>query len=895
MVIATNPQGSITYINDLAINISLYSRKELLDSRVSIFNSDFHPDSFFDEMWRVISSGKVWHGEVRNRKKNGDFFWAKTTITPFLTTSGKPFQYISTATDITEHVLNVIRLEENRQYLHSIVDAIGEGIYVLDVQGQLLSLNIEGERLLGWKEHELLHTNFHDAVHHTRKDGSPFKTADCTIHQSLLGRTFRKEEDYLICRDGSFLPVAIVTSPITNGTKIIGSVAIFQDRSLRKKQLEDLESSCAIAEESSRRKSEFLANMSHEIRTPMNAIVGMNDLLMDTNLSEEQLGFAQIVKESSISLLALINDILDFSKIEAGKIDIEEIDFSPVTVVEGSAELLAGLAGEKKLSLVTYISPDIPNTLKGDPGRLRQMLLNLINNALKFTYSGEVVVWVVIASESANEIIIRFSITDTGIGLSTEGRAQLFNPFTQIVQGTTSNHGGTGLGLAICKRLTELMGGEIGIEGDAGKGSTFWFQIPFKRSEISQQRGVRNLNIDPLRAMRILTILENDTDQELVGLYFRAWKVDLLQCASWQDGLGAIQTAQEKNTPFELVIITSALTATDMEFISIPSLLEEGELLEVTKLIAYMERDDKEQRELFLESGYDAILSKPVQQSEWVDTIVELVNPAAALPKVDAISEKVETEHQPIVDTNSYDALEEGKLLLVVEDNLINQKVTILQLKKLGYAAHTVANGKEAVEAISNISYALVLMDCQMPVMDGFEATNAIRKIDQISSRHTPIIAMTANAMKGDRERCIQAGMDDYLSKPVDPDNLAEKLKYWMPKGYGEQTPININQLRQLFGNDDNMIRELLHHFLPSAEELLGRLWESIQNQSRNELTAAAIELREACSNLGANNMAQLARTAEKAAEADNWQAVQEAMQGLNSAFEKVEVFVTGF
>jgi two-component system, sensor histidine kinase and response regulator len=895
LVTVITPKGLISYVNKKVVETSQYSMEELTGQHLDIFNSGFHPKSFIKEMWRTIRSGKSWHGEMKKRKKNGDFYWVDETITPFLTASGQPFQYISTSTDISEQICSIERLEQNRKFLHSIVDAIGDGIYVLGMQGQLLSMNAEGERLLGWQESDLLHTNFHQAVHHTRRDGTPFKTVDCTIHQSLLGRAFRKEEDYFIRKDGTFLPISFVTSPITDDQEIIGSVAIFRDNSQREKQQTELASTCATAVESSRLKSEFLANMSHEIRTPMSAIVGMNDLLIDTNLTDEQYGFAQIVKESSISLLALINDILDFSKIEAGKIDIEEIDFSPVTVVEGAAELLAGLASEKELSLVTYIAPNIPNVLKGDPGRLRQMLLNLLNNALKFTEEGEVVVRASIESETDAHVIIRFSVRDTGIGLSKSGREHLFDPFTQADHETAAKYGGTGLGLAISKRLTELMHGEIGIDSTEGSGSTFWFQIPFKCTSATQKRVGSSLNTGPLKKVRILTIVENKSDREILELYLRAWGMDVHHSSNWQHGISAIRVSKIKEEPFALIILTTELTDEHVEFTTIPGLLEEEELLSDTKIIAYMERDDKEQRELIMESGYGTALAKPVHQSEWVETMVTLLRPDLIPPNIDSIAGNHDPDSQPDINPDSYDALEEGKLLLVVEDNLVNQKVTILQLKKLGYAAHTVDNGQKAVEAVSHLPYALILMDCQMPVMDGFEATHAIRNIDQISSRHTPIIAMTANAMKGDRERCLKAGMDDYLSKPVDPTTLLEKLRYWIPKGYGKQAPIDINQLRQLFGNDDGMIRELLQHFLPSAEELLGRLWEASQNQETETLTEAAIELREACSNLGATNMAQLARKAEKAVEEDDWNMAQKTMDDLNAAFERVEIFVTGF
>ncbi|MBF0448625.1 MAG: PAS domain S-box protein [Magnetococcales bacterium] len=898
LVIVTNPDGIITYVNDRVVETAHYSHDELIGRPLDFLSKNNHSESFFEDMWRLVRSGKAWQGELQSQKKNGDFFWTESTISPFLTEAGEPFQYILTATDISEQIQAISRLEKNRRYLFQVSDTLGEGLYVLDLQGQLISLNKEGERLLGWKESELIHTNFHDAVHHTHPDGSPFRTSDCTIHQSLLGRPFRKNEDHFIRKDGTLLPVSHVTSPLKDGKEIIGSVAVFRDNSPWQRQRLELETARNLAEESSRRKSEFLANMSHEIRTPMNAIVGMNDLLMDTNLTNEQYGFSQIVKESSFSLLALINDILDFSKIEAGKIDIEEVNFSPITVVEGSAKLMAGFASEKELSLVTFISPKIPPTLRGDPGRLRQMLLNLISNALKFTEEGEVAVRATLKSETKKKVTVRFAVTDTGIGLSKKGRERLFDPFTQAEHRTSTQYGGTGLGLAISKRLTQLMGGAIGVDGEEGEGSTFWFQIPFKRSSVSQESGDNQLNLTPLKNIRILTLLENQTDLEFLGRYFQAWGLQAFQSRSWEEAAAAIRVAKIKKEPFDLVVITTELSDENIDIISIPAFLEEEKLLGKTGLIAYMERDDKEQTELLLESGFMSTLSKPVNQSEWVETMVRVLNSEVSRPGADTTTSKegaAPSPQPPSTSPDAPDTPEVGKLLLVVEDNLINQKVTLLQLKKLGYAAHTVCNGKEAVEAVSDFPYALVLMDCQMPVMDGFDATRAIRKVDQVQSRHTPIIAMTANAMKGDRERCLEAGMDDYLSKPVAPETLFEKLKYWIPKDFCEAPPIDISQLRQLFGNDDGMIRELLRHFIPTAEELLGRLWETIQNRETVELTETAIELREACTNLGAINMAQLTRKAEKAVETQEWETAQELMDRLDKAFEKVEFYISGF
>ena len=908
LVSVVDPEGRILSVNDPFLAVSRYDEAELLGQDHRILNSGYHPKSFFKEMWRTILGGSIWRGEIRNRKKNGDFFWIDCSIVPCLTPLGHPFQYICVATEISSLVRTRLRLERNRAFLHRVIDAMGEGVIVMDLQGDLLSLNQEGERLLGWREAELIHRNVHEAIHSKRPDGSLLPVEECMVHQSLLGRIFRVENDHFLRKDGSFLPVSHVTSPLRDDQEMIGSVAIFHDNTRARKRLADLELTRDIALESARRKSEFLANMSHEIRTPMNAIIGMNDLLMDTPMNEEQEEFTEIIRDSAKSLLSLINDILDFSKIEAGKIDIEEIEFSPVTVVEGCAELLAAQAHEKGLSLMTFISPHLPKILKGDPGRLRQMMLNLLNNAIKFTEEGEVVVRVQSVdtpAAMANEgrILVRFSVTDTGIGLPDEVKERLFEPFTQADRSTSRKFGGTGLGLAISKRLAELMGGTIGTDVERDKGTTFWFHIPLHRAQqVAHQEGSDDAL---LSGVPILTVLASQTDQEILDSYFRAQGLVpqgcLLPDQKDRLPLGEILGGFP---PFPLVVMT--LTLEDMHN---PALFRAPEIARITDppsrplvpadpathWIALLEGEDKSLREFALASGFAACLVKPVRQEEWLHCLTHLLMPAETTDSPSEPTQWPADLTETSATSASYDALESGKLLLLVEDNPVNQKVTLLQLKKLGYAAHAVSNGREAVDAVANLPYALVLMDCQMPIMDGFEATHAIRRMEQASLRHTPIVAMTANAMKGDRERCLQAGMDDYLSKPVAPDTLMKKLQYWIPKGSCELPAIEIQQLRQLFGEDDDMVQELLQQFPDSARELLDRLWQGIQERDVATLNDTAFELQEACANMGAMGMSAAAHALERTIAARDWEKSRTAMEQLERVFHQVERYVQNY
>ncbi|MBF0159375.1 MAG: PAS domain S-box protein [Magnetococcales bacterium] len=894
MVTITDPDGLITYANRKTVEVSQHTFADLKGQSHRILNSGYHPKSFFREMWRAISSGRVWHGEIRNRRKDGSIFWVDSTIVPFMTPSGKPFRYVSIGTDITDRILAEQRLDHSRSFLLSITDALGEGVYVLDLQGRVTFFNTEAERLLGWRESELLGKNLHDTIHFKRKDGSPLPAEDCPVHRSLLGRGFRIDTDHFIRKDGSFMPVSYITTPLMEGHELTGSVAIFQDISNRLQQEAELRRERDSSLEASRLKSEFLANMSHEIRTPMNAIIGMNDLLMDTPLNEDQYEFAEIVRESSQSLLALINDILDFSKIEAGRIDLETIDFSLVTVVEGSAELLASQVHSKRISLMTFISPEVPRTLRGDPGRIRQLLLNLMSNAVKFTDEGEVVARVKVESESDEHTVIHISVSDTGIGLSPKAHARLFQPFTQANEDTSRKYGGTGLGLAISKRLVDLMGGEIGVNSREGVGSVFWFRIPLQRSRLVEGQENDALNLDVLHDLRFLVVMPRESDREILESYLGHWGRFCRGAASVDDAIVSIRIAEEKGRPYHIVLVDVALDGQEEECFA--RILQRQNLLENVHLIAVSDDESREWHDCLEGQGYSSGISKPIRQAELVEAIIGIVNPELVCPRVEPFTAEAGTVRNegapvPLPEPDAYDALESGKLLLLAEDNPVNQRVALMQLKKLGYAVHAVSNGKEAVEAVNHLPYALILMDCQMPVMDGFEATHAIRRMDRISSRHVPIIAMTANAMKGDREHCLQAGMDDYLSKPVNPEVLRAKLEYWIPRSAGELPPIDLSQLQQLFGNDERVIRELLQQFLPAAVELIERIEQRLTSHDAAGLADSLNELHGTCVNVGASAMARVTRRMERAVGALDWGEARNTMTSLTTALTHVENF----
>jgi len=904
IVSITDADGTILYANDRFCEISGYRRDELVGQNHRIIKSGVHPTSYFTGMWAMLARGRVWHGEVCNRTKTGVLYWVSATIVPLVDERGVPERYIAIRTDITHQKALEVELRTRREFLQSITNAMGEGVFVMDAAGFCTFMNPEAQRVLGWSVADLAATPMHDAVHARDASGARFPIAECpTAALIATGETYRSDDDYYIRRDGTVFPVSVVSVPMREAGRTVGTVTVFQDITTRRQTVEALVAAKEEADRASRLKSDFLANMSHEIRTPMNAVIGLNHLLSKTPLAPRQRDYSTKIDTASRGLLRIINDILDFSKIEAGKLTVEQVDFLVADVIHEVAGVVGPRAREKGLELIVDQASDLPAWLSGDPLRVGQVLLNLVANAVKFTEAGTVTLRVGASVIEPGLVRLEASVTDTGIGLSAGQVAGLFKAFTQADTSTTRRFGGTGLGLAICKQLVELMGGEIQARSEVGQGSVFSFWVPC--SVVAEVAEAPTLPTH-LQGRRALVLDDSEPVLAILSSMLGRLGLTVETASSGAAAIERVEATRTEGAPsFDLILLDWRMP--DMDGIETLRRIKAHTSPSPAVLMMTSYGADGLHAALG-DLTVSAVLEKPISPSTLLDAVMDALDAPRAAVSAPA----------PAIDGTT--ALLAGGRVLLVEDNPVNQQVARGLLELLGADVTIAGDGQAALDRVREGSFHAILMDVQMPRMDGLEAAARIRS--ELGVADVPIIAMTAHAMAGDRVRSLAAGMNDHLTKPIDPEALQAALVRWMlPRLAGakrgsstrpshpssrpriavaprvshsaltllEIPGIDLALARRHVSDNLNLLRRVLVDFSRSQPADLDRLREAVAAGDRATVLRVAHTLKGTASTVGAMEVARLAEQVEALVLAGGGERVASLVDALE---EKLDVVV---
>src|SRR5688572_16201130 len=699
--------------------------------------------------------------EGANRFSQGDYaVRIEPEGAPEVSSAAEAFNNM--ANNIESLIASLGKSESKNKLLATIVEQSSEAIWTKDLSGTVTSWNSGAAAMFGYSPAEAVGRAL-DVSQSTLEDEA------ARMRRLMAGEKFSYEARALT-KAGTALDIQVAVAPLLDdGNQCIGSIAVARDVTQHKRSEEALRLAREAAEAANHAKSSFLARMSHEIRTPMNGVLGMTELLLETGLTSTQRKYAETVQRSGKNLLGIINDLLDFSKIEAGKLELEQVDLDLRRTIEDIVDLLAERAHAKGLELACSIPPHLSTQVRGDPLRLGQVLTNLVGNAIKFTDEGSVVIRVAGVEDAPDNVTMRFEVVDTGVGISPEAQSRIFDEFAQADGSTTRTHGGSGLGLAISKQLVEMMGGDIHVESALGAGSTFWFTANFEKQAAQPPAETRAVPIGLLTGVRVLMVESSTINRGILHQQMSNWEMTIHVAETPKQAIDLLAQAAARSVPYDVAVIDLGLPGVDA--LELARAIRARPDIARLRLVMLTRRhaDSRSARD----AGFDACLVKPVRQTVLYECLVNVMagrpQEAVAAPPV---SPPV-TRAQPGIRGD----------ILVVEDNLINQQVALGILQIQGYSVRVANNGREALDAYAQGAFDLILMDCHMPEMDGFEATMEIRRREQAAGgRRVPIVALTANAMAQDREECLNAGMDDHLAKPFSMQTMQEMLDRWMPR-----------------------------------------------------------------------------------------------------------------
>ena len=803
-------------------------------------DSDIFPrelaDKYRSDDANVIASGEVLDVVEEHRKPDGELIYVHVLKAPVRDASGRIVGIQGMFWDVTDRKRAEAELEHERYLLHSLMDGTPDAIYFKDTEGRFTRINKSKAARSGLSDPA-------EAVGKTDADFFPAEHAAKTVadeHQLMqAGRPLVGEEEHIVWPNGREGWVSTTKMPLRDKDgKVIGTFGISHDITTQKKAAEGLRAAKEAAEAASRAKSDFLANMSHEIRTPMNAIIGMTELVLDTELTDSQRDYLRMVRGSGESLMSVINDVLDFSKIEAGKLDLELAPFDMRESLGDTMKSMALRAHTKGLELACQIRPEVPDRLVGDAGRLRQIVVNLVGNAIKFTDSGEVVLDVARQDHSNDEVVLHVTVTDTGIGIPDEKRSSVFEAFEQADGSTTRRFGGTGLGLAISARLVQFMGGQIWVESEVGRGSVFHFTAPFAIARDEPHRTAEKPAF--VRNTRVLVVDDNATNRRILEEILGNWDMKVSVAAGVDEAIPLLREAHRSGRPYDILLTDANMP--DADGFSLAEQVKQDPELGSTIIMMLTSSDRPGDVDKCGDLGVAAYLLKPIKQSELFDAIVLALG--VTEPEDAGIEGAGAAQPPPL----------RPLMILLAEDSLVNQKLAVGLLEKYGHSVVVANHGGEALAALESNNFDIVLMDVQMPEMDGFEATAAIRERERETGGHIPIVAMTAHAMKGDREQCLEAGMDDYVPKPIRAGQLFDAIgalvgspsvpKHVPQSAPPVEGPIDWSQALESVEGDHDLLKQVAEAFLAESPSLVGKIRQALPDADRDALRIAAHTLK---------------------------------------------------